>query len=283
MSLETLQQEQQIALRANNKKALVAFLLFFASIVLYPFLFAVIPDTGSLPLLLLLGWPITVIACVVHLVKTLPKAKHTGLEIQVSFIKSWLVDVLGYSVYTAVTKIDPALVLGEKPVLANLTVETGDGICGLLLFKDEVGDRKKVNFYWYSKRQLQQDISGITYLIAESDFTHRLFKQFETQTTLLEWGQFEDLLHVETTDETEARYLLPPDIMEEIYDNWSNHTNQLGRVKFADNTLSIVTGLKTRLSQDVNETLLHQAYPDHIKQSHSLLQSLEASIPLQTK
>jgi len=65
-------------------------------------------------------------------------------------------------------------------------------------------------------------------LVAETDFTHKYFQQFDTNTTLLEWGQFEDLLHVETTNETEARYLLPPDAMENIYHSWSSNAEFFG-------------------------------------------------------
>ncbi len=271
--------EQEKAKKEINKRALIAFGLVFASFVAYPFLFAVIPDGGALPLLVLLGWPTAIGFSFFNVAKTVRAVKLDWLKIQAQYVQRWLEEVQGFKCRDGSSQVDVSLVVGQKQIIKDLRVSIDGVEHNLILFKDEVGDKKKLNFYWFANISLNQQISGTTYLVAETDFSHKLFKQFETSTTLLEWGQFEDLLHVETTDETEARYLLPPDVMEKIYNIWSSNAEFLGRVKFSNNRMIALTGLKRLRDKNESKTLLHDEMPEKILQSRTMLSSLVESVP----
>lgn len=271
--------EQEKAKKEIDNRALMAFGLVIASFVVYPFVFAIIPDGGVLPLLVLLGWPIAIGFSFFNVAKTVRAVKYDWLKIQAQFVQRWLEEVQGFKCRDASNQVDTSLVVGQKEIIKDLLVSIDGEEYGLILFKDEVGDKKKLNFYWYASNDLKQQISGTTYLVAETDFSHKLFKQFETSTTLLEWGQFEDLLHVETTNETEARYLLPPDVMEKIYNSWLSNVEFLGRVKFSNSRMIALTGLKGLKNNDESKTLLHDEMPEKILQSQAMLSSLIESVP----
>jgi hypothetical protein len=57
--------------------------------------------------------------------------------------------------------------------------------------------------------------------------------------TLLEWNDFESLLHVATTNEAEARYILTPDFMLALYEWWSKEKGNV-RLSFINNQLYIL-------------------------------------------
>lgn len=275
-----LLEEQNAVKKEIDKRVLKAFLLVFASFILYPFIFAVIPDNSSLGLIALISWPIILIYSFVNVAKKVTHGKHEWLITQADFLERWIREEQGFETSDSFVAIDPTLVVGEKQIIKSISLKK-DGINSqLTLFKDEVGDKKKLNFYWYIEADLQQTIDGITYLIAESDFSHQMFNQFETRTTLLEWGQFERLLHVESTDQTEARYLLPPDVMESIYDLWSKHDNFLGRIKFSQNKLMILSGLKRLPNNDERSSLLHDPMPANLLKALELANSLSAAVPI---
>lgn len=86
-----------------------------------------------------------------------------------------------------------------------------------------------------------------TYISTESDkypFTHqdfwkRLIGTTEVEETEVEWGEFEDSLHVASTSPTATRELLTPDILENIYDWWSEHKLNM-RLVFKGDTLCLL-------------------------------------------
>lgn len=60
---------------------------------------------------------------------------------------------------------------------------------------------------------LYQDIFGETF-------------DLDVSVTELEWNDFEKLLQVKTTDPTEARYILTPDFMEDLFNWWRDKKQQ---------------------------------------------------------
>jgi hypothetical protein len=91
---------------------------------------------------------------------------------------------------------------------------------------------------------LTTQLEGKTFVSAESDragFAHRglwsdLLKTTEVKETVLEWNEFEDKLHVATTNETEARYVLTTNFMSDLYDWWKNKEASI-RISFISNKM----------------------------------------------
>jgi hypothetical protein len=76
---------------------------------------------------------------------------------------------------------------------------------------------------------LPTTLVGKTFVSTDGDrdgFGHRSFWSAHgtdgAHDTLLEWNQFEKLLHVAATDPAEARYVLSPDFMSMLYDWWKD-------------------------------------------------------------
>lgn len=61
----------------------------------------------------------------------------------------------------------------------------------------------------------------------------------DVQETTLEWNEFEDLLHVATSDPVEARYILTPDFMHELYVWWKDKKANI-RISFIGTRLYIL-------------------------------------------
>jgi len=141
-----LLQEQTKAKKAIDKRALIAFGLVFASFVAYPVLFAVIPDGGALPLLVLLGWPLAIGYGFFNVAKTVRAVKHDWLNLQAQYVQRWLEEVKGFPCREASDQVDPSLVVGQKEIMKDLLVSIDGEEYGLLLFTDEVGDRKNSIF-----------------------------------------------------------------------------------------------------------------------------------------
>jgi len=74
-----------------------------------------------------------------------------------------------------------------------------------------------------------------TYISTENDrigFAHRTFWSGLTgssavKETVLEWNDFEDKLHVATTDPVTARELLTPEFMQDLYNWWLEHKSNM--------------------------------------------------------
>ena len=95
---------------------------------------------------------------------------------------------------------------------------------------------------------LPRALTGKTFITTEGDrrgfgkisLWRRLFKSQETpKETVLEWNDFENKLHVATTNETEARYVLTPDLMQSLFDWWSIRKGKI-RVSFIDNRMYVL-------------------------------------------
>lgn len=95
---------------------------------------------------------------------------------------------------------------------------------------------------------LPRALTGKTFITTDKDkrgygkssFWERLFNKKETvKETLLEWNDFENKLRVAATNETEARYILTPDFMQELYDWWNVRKGRI-RVSFLDNRMYVL-------------------------------------------
>ena len=94
---------------------------------------------------------------------------------------------------------------------------------------------------------LDIQLEGKTFVSTEGDkkgFGHQSFwksltSQAGVQVTELEWNEFESLLHVATTNPSEARYVLPPDFMHDLYEWWKEKKGNV-RISFIQNRLYIL-------------------------------------------
>lgn len=91
----------------------------------------------------------------------------------------------------------------------------------------------------------------------------------DVQETILEWNDFEKLLHVATNNETEARYILTPDMMSNLYDWWipkkqnirlSFVSNKM-YILFPDNTIRIGTTVQNLNQSHIEKYVLSIAIP----------------------
>ncbi len=106
--------------------------------------------------------------------------------------------------------------------------------------------------------ELNKELTGKTFVSAEGDkrgfgnwsaFANNKLEQ--AKETILEWNEFESLLHVATTDEVEARYILTPNFMHDLYDWWQGRETNI-RLSFIKNRLFILyPDKKIRLNQTV--------------------------------
>lgn len=105
---------------------------------------------------------------------------------------------------------------------------------------------------------LPRSLVGKTFISTEGDksgFGHISFWNGIMDTgareTELEWNDFENKLHVAATDPTEARYILTPDFMQDLYTWWLEKPGNI-RVSFIGNHLGVL-------------------YPDkHVRINHAL-------------
>ncbi len=93
---------------------------------------------------------------------------------------------------------------------------------------------------------LQQTFSGTTIVTTEkfSGGTNQSLyiqslRKMDLNVSELESNDFEDLLHVITDDEVEARYILTPDFMESVYLWWQEKKQDI-RISFTGTTMNIL-------------------------------------------
>lgn len=93
---------------------------------------------------------------------------------------------------------------------------------------------------------LHKTLEGITYLSTRSEkgtFTHNSFWSrlvgTDISETNLEWNQFDQDLHVATSDGAEARYILTPDFMLDLHEWWTEYKENI-RLVFKANRLFIL-------------------------------------------
>ena len=100
---------------------------------------------------------------------------------------------------------------------------------------------------YFVSYDLARPLVGKTFISTEGDkqgFGHRSFWDSLTDTaalreTELEWNEFEELLHVATTNETEARYILTTNFMADLYDWWKDKPRNI-RIAFLDQRLYLL-------------------------------------------
>ncbi len=93
---------------------------------------------------------------------------------------------------------------------------------------------------------LKKALSGKTFISTEGDthgFAHRTYWSTLLETdvkikeTKFEWNDFEALLHVATDNNREAREILTPEFMTDLYDWWKNHGKLNIRIAFVGNLM----------------------------------------------
>ena len=129
--------------------------------------------------------------------------------------------------------------LGRRLAMAELSIshETGSGKNRRV---------KRIFHGYFATYTLPTTFTGKTFLSTDGDrngFGHQSFwtrhAQGAVNATTLEWNEFEDLLHVATNNPTEARYILTPDLMQDVYDWWvALHENI--RLSFIDTHMYIL-------------------------------------------
>ena len=117
---------------------------------------------------------------------------------------------------------------------------------------------------------LKRELAGKTFVSADSD--KRGFgdlsafgsnKPGQAKETILEWNEFENLLHVATTDEVEARCILTPNFMHDLYDWWHGRQSNI-RLSFIKNRLYILyPDSKIRLNKSV-EKITEEAVAEYL-------------------
>ncbi len=93
---------------------------------------------------------------------------------------------------------------------------------------------------------LKNDLHSKTFITTEKkknmDIDIGLFnnkEKSEVRETVLEWNDFENLLHVTTDNELETRYILTPDFMRDLYEWWKGKNTNI-RLSFIKNRLYIL-------------------------------------------
>lgn len=96
---------------------------------------------------------------------------------------------------------------------------------------------------------LKKAVTGKTFVSTEGDehgFAHRTYwstlleENEKVKETKFEWNDFEELLHVATSEKREAREILTPDFMTDLYDWWIKQKKQNIRISFVGNLMYMV-------------------------------------------
>ncbi len=122
-----------------------------------------------------------------------------------------------------------------RELLVQKTVSSGDGKT-----TSQVEVFKGV-FVFAELDKMQEAETFISTDGDRSGFAHRTFwsdllEIGKVKETVLEWNDFENHLHVATTNPVAARELLTPDVMQNIYDWWTEHKLNI-RISFRGNKL----------------------------------------------
>lgn len=138
------------------------------------------------------------------------------------------------------------------------------------VFVHELNVNNVVDFgkYQYTKHifngyfvcmKLSRSLTGKTFVSTEGDesgFGHTSFWTRlvggEVNETVMEWNEFESLLHVATTDESEARYILTPDFMQNLYDWWLGQKTNIRLAFIADHMYLLFPDKKVRVDGTIS-------------------------------
>lgn len=100
---------------------------------------------------------------------------------------------------------------------------------------------------YFATTQLSKQLKGKTFVSTEGDqygFAHRTYWSGLTneavKETIFEWNDFEELLHVATNNEQEARHVLTPDFMTDLYDWWKLQEKTNIRISFIENNFYLL-------------------------------------------
>ena len=91
---------------------------------------------------------------------------------------------------------------------------------------------------YFAVYKLNRVCKGKTFVSTEGDlygFAHRTYweglTRGDVKETIFEWNDFENLLHVATNDEVEAREIITTDFMQDLYNWWNPQANNI-RISF---------------------------------------------------
>lgn len=96
---------------------------------------------------------------------------------------------------------------------------------------------------------LKKALAGKTFISTDGDrhgFAHLTYwatlleTENQIKETKFEWNDFEELLHVATNNNREAREILTPQFMSDVYDWWKNHDQLNIRISFVGNLMYIL-------------------------------------------
>lgn len=100
---------------------------------------------------------------------------------------------------------------------------------------------------YFATTSLKETLNGKTFVSTEGDlhgFAHRSYWSSLTnekvKETIFEWNDFEELLHVATDNEKEARHVLTPTFMTDLYDWWKIQSKANIRVSFIGNNFYLL-------------------------------------------
>lgn len=115
---------------------------------------------------------------------------------------------------------------------------------------------------WLVCCDINKNLLGRTYVSTEDDkvgfghitFWNKILGSTEVRETILEWNQFEKKLHVATSDPREAREILDPVFISQLYDWWHSQSSQNIRIVFyADKMIMSFEDPTIKLSSSMRE------------------------------
>ncbi len=100
---------------------------------------------------------------------------------------------------------------------------------------------------YFATTSLKETMKGKTFVSTEGDlhgFAHRTYwtslTNQKVKETIFEWNDFEELLHVATNNEQEARHVLTPSFMTDLYNWWKIQAKANIRISFIDNNFYLL-------------------------------------------
>jgi hypothetical protein len=109
---------------------------------------------------------------------------------------------------------------------------------------------------YFIECSLAKILAGKTFVSAEHDktgFGHLSFFNSAIKETILEWNEFEDILHVATTNEVEARYILTPDFMVDLHRWWKGRGENIRLSFIGDRLFILYPDRRVRIGETVKE------------------------------
>ena len=130
---------------------------------------------------------------------------------------------------------------------------------------------KQIFHGYFASLELKRELAGKTFISTEGDRSGFGQITFWTKNsagvpreTILEWNEFENMLHVATTDETEARYILTPNFMHDLYEWWKEQKTNI-RIAFIKNRMYILfPDDKIRLGHGITGDLSEESLVEYI-------------------